>query len=46
MCLFSATQDGITKSHFDHLRRIFIMNYGYQEMITLTKLQEAGLFKL
>jgi len=46
MCIFSTTQGGCQKAEFDSLRRTFIMNYGYQEMITLLNLQEAGLFKL
>ena len=46
MCLFSTTQGGLAKSDFYYLRRVFIMNYGYQEMVTLMNLQDAGLFKL
>lgn len=44
--LLSATQGGVQKAEFDQLRRSFIMNYGYQEMVTLMNLQDAGLFKL
>ena len=46
MVIFSTTQGGVTKADFDNLRRVFIMNYGYQEIVTLMNLQEAGLFKL
>jgi len=38
MSLFSVTQGGLTKNDFDSLRRSFIMNYGYQEMVTLMNL--------
>ena len=45
MCMYSTTQGGLSKVDFDTLRRVFIMNYGYQEMVTLMNLQDAGLFK-
>lgn len=45
MVLFSTTQGGCSKTDFDSLRRTFIMNYGYQEMVTMMNLQDAGLFK-
>ena len=45
LCLFSTTQGGLTKLDFDNLRRVFIMCYGYQEIVTLMNLQEAGLLK-
>jgi hypothetical protein len=38
MCLFSLTQGGLTQKDFDNLRRVFIMNYGYQEIATLMNL--------
>lgn len=44
--LLSTTQGGLAKPEFDALRRSFIMNYGYQEMITLMNMQDAGLIKL
>ena len=31
---------------FDSLRRVFIMNYGYQEIVTLMNLQDSGLLRL
>lgn len=46
LCLLSTTQGGLSKTEFDSLRRTFIMNYGYQEIVTLMNLQDAGLFKL
>jgi hypothetical protein len=46
LVLLSATQGGVGKAEFDSLRRSFIMNYGYQEIVTLMNLQDAGLFKL
>jgi vacuolar protein sorting-associated protein 33B len=46
MCIFSTTQGGLSKADYDNLRRVFIMNYGYQEMVTLMNLSDAGLFKL
>jgi len=29
MCLFSVTQSGLKQEQFDHLRRVFLMCYGY-----------------
>lgn len=46
MCIYSTTQGGLQKADYDNLRRVFIMNYGYQEMVTLMNLADAGLFKL
>lgn len=46
MCIYSTTQGGLQKVDYDNLRRVFIMNYGYQEMVTLMNLSDAGLFKL
>jgi hypothetical protein len=46
MVLLSTTQGGVGKVEFDAIRRSFIMNYGYQEMITLMNLQDSGMFKL
>ena len=46
MCLFSLTQGGLQQKDFDNLRRVFIMCYGYSEIITLMNLQDAGLFRV
>lgn len=46
MVLLSTTQGGLGKADYDSLRRTYIMNYGYQEVITFMNLEEAGLFKL
>jgi len=46
LCLFSLTQGGLTQKDFDNLRRVFIMNYGYQETVTLMNMQDAGLIKV
>ena len=43
--MYSTTQGGLSKADFDNLRRVFILNYGYQEMVTLMNLQDAGLFR-
>ena len=45
-CLLSVTQNGLKQEYFDHLRRVFVMCYGYQEIPTLINLQEAGLFRV
>ena len=46
MCIYSTTQGGLQKADYDNLRRVFIMNYGYQEMVTLMNLADAGIFKM
>lgn len=46
LTLFSLTQGGLLQKDFDNLRRVFIMNYGYQEMVTLMNMQDAGLIRL
>ena len=46
MCIYCTTQGGLVKADFDNLRRVFVMNYGYQEMVTLMNLQDAGLFRM
>jgi vacuolar protein sorting-associated protein 33A len=45
MCLFSVTQSGLKTELLDNLRRFYIMNYGYSELITLMALQEARLLR-
>ena len=46
LCLLSVTQNGLKQEFFDHLRRLYVWCYGYQEINTLINLQEAGLFKV
>ena len=43
MCLFSCTQNGFEEKAFNHLRKVFICNYGYNELVTLMNLEECGL---
>jgi vacuolar protein sorting-associated protein 33A len=45
MCLFSVTQSGLKNDILDNLRRFYIMNYGYSELITLMALQESKLLR-
>lgn len=45
MCLFSVTQSGLKTELLDNIRRFYIMNYGYSELITLMALQEARLLR-
>lgn len=45
MCLYSCTQNGFNPNDFDHLRKVFILNYGYPELVTLMNLEECGLLK-
>ena len=44
--LLSTTNSGLKQAEFDHLRRTFIMCYGYQEIATILNLQDSRLFKL
>lgn len=45
LVLFSVTNSGLTKKHFDHLRREILHSYGFEHMLTLCNLEKAGLFK-
>jgi hypothetical protein len=45
ICLLSVTQSGLKQDLLDGLRRFYIMNYGYSELITLMSLQEAKLLR-
>lgn len=38
ICLLSLTLSGFKKDELEHLRKILIMNYGYQESATLANL--------
>lgn len=44
--LLSTTNSGLKQADFDHLRRTFIMCYGYQEIPTIMNLQDSRLIKL
>jgi len=46
LCLFSVTQSGLKQKEFDHLRRVFLMCYGYQEVATLCNLQDSGILRV
>ncbi len=46
LCLFSVTQSGLKQEQFDHLRRVFLMCYGYQEVATLCNLQDSGILRV
>ncbi|XP_059456459.1 vacuolar protein-sorting-associated protein 33 homolog [Corylus avellana] len=45
LILFSITNSGLPKKHFDHLRRELLHSYGFEHMATLNNLEKAGLFK-
>lgn len=45
LCLFSVTQSGLKQDIFDQLRRFYILNYGFSEIVTLMNLQEAKLLR-
>lgn len=45
ICLLSVTQSGLKTDLLDALRKFYIMNYGYSELITLMSLQEAKLLR-
>ena len=46
LVLLSTTNSGLKKEEFDHLRKTFIMCYGYQEITTLINLQDSKLFRV
>ncbi|XP_030489286.1 vacuolar protein-sorting-associated protein 33 homolog isoform X1 [Cannabis sativa] len=45
LILFSVTNSGLPKKHFDYLRRELLHSYGFEHMGTLNNLEKAGLFK-
>ncbi|MED6122788.1 Vacuolar protein-sorting-associated protein 33 [Stylosanthes scabra] len=45
LILFSITNSGLPKKHFDYLRRELLHSYGFEHMATLNNLEKAGLFK-
>jgi hypothetical protein len=46
LCLLSVTQSGLKADMLDQLRRFYILNYGYSEVITLMALQESKLLRV
>ncbi|KAL5711517.1 Vacuolar protein-sorting-associated protein 33 [Ranunculus cassubicifolius] len=45
LVMFSITNSGIPRKHFDYLRREVLHSYGFEHMATLYNLEKAGLFK-
>lgn len=45
LCLFSQIQGGLDAEQYDYLVLVFLMNYGYQDIVTLMNLEDAGLLK-
>ncbi|CAL0321291.1 unnamed protein product [Lupinus luteus] len=45
LILFSVTNSGLPKKHFDYLRRELLHSYGFEHIATLNNLEKAGLFK-
>ncbi|KAK3422277.1 hypothetical protein EUGRSUZ_G02865 [Eucalyptus grandis] len=45
LILFSITNAGLPKKHFDYLRRELLHSYGFEHMATLNNLEKAGLLK-
>lgn len=45
LILFSFTNSGLPKKHFDYLRRELLHSYGFEHMGTLNNLEKAGLFR-
>ncbi|KAK7268246.1 hypothetical protein RIF29_20941 [Crotalaria pallida] len=45
LILFSVTNSGLQKKHFDYLRRELLHSYGFEHIAMLNNLEKAGLFK-
>ncbi|KAL4191165.1 hypothetical protein AMTRI_Chr07g28360 [Amborella trichopoda] len=45
LVMFSITNAGLPKKHFDYFRRELLHSYGFEHMTTLRNLEKAGLFK-
>ncbi|KAJ1403120.1 Sec1-like, domain 2 [Sesbania bispinosa] len=45
LILFSVTNSGLPKKHFDYFRRELLHSYGFEHIATLNNLEKAGLFK-
>lgn len=46
ICLQSATNSGLKQKVLDHYKREIIHTYGFQHILTLTNLEDAGLIKV
>jgi len=46
LCLLSVTQNGIKKPELDAIRKFYLTCYGFEEVVTLMNLHDAGLLKL
>ncbi|KAM7265316.1 hypothetical protein ACFE04_002999 [Oxalis oulophora] len=45
LIMFSVTNSGLLKKHFDYLRRELLHSYGFEHIETLANLEKAGLLK-
>ncbi|XP_020229656.1 vacuolar protein-sorting-associated protein 33 homolog [Cajanus cajan] len=45
LILFSITNSGLPKKHFDYFRRELLHSYGFEHIAMLNNLEKAGLFK-
>ncbi|TKY51624.1 Vacuolar protein-sorting-associated protein 33-like [Spatholobus suberectus] len=45
LILFSNTNSGLPKKHFDYFRRELLHSYGFEHIAMLNNLEKAGLFK-
>ncbi|QCE08851.1 lysine-specific histone demethylase 1 [Vigna unguiculata] len=45
LILFSITNSGLPKKHFDYFRRELLHSYGFEHVAMLNNLEKAGLFK-
>lgn len=45
LVLFSITNSGLPKKHYDYLRRELLHSYGFEHMSTLCDLEKSGLFR-
>lgn len=45
LILFSVTNSGLPKRHYDYLRREILHSYGFEHMGTLNNLEKAGFFR-
>ncbi|KAK7343872.1 hypothetical protein VNO77_12960 [Canavalia gladiata] len=45
LILFSITNSGLPKKHFDYFRREILHSYGFEHIAMLNNLEKAGLFK-
>lgn len=45
LCLFSVTQSGLKQDIFNDIRKFYLYNYGFEEVVTLMNLQDAKLLR-